>query len=272
MAKSAKATAVMSNPSELEAASLTATELSNEVPTVDPYVGVGHRGDESKLTLLRADEITERDMLIRREVLESDNEIIQSGKWFHFLTRKVRRVFRTMIISGAVMLPLGFLIVPIFGTEGALVHVAGATSAVGEVLFMVGGALNLTAPNDFLKSKGKMLKYAIEVPNHKLARVSGERYEMNTPSYDELYEAFELLNLVNKAHYLSTDSAKELSELVSVRKSKGTLERIEYLKNRVSEQKRLINDYEARITELLASNGDEVKPHQESITKEGAHE
>jgi len=270
MAKSAKATAEMSNPSELEAVSLTATELSNEFSTVDPYVGVGHRGDESKLTLLRADEITERDMLIRREVLESDNEIIQSGKWFHFLTRKVRRVFRTMIISGAVMLPLGFLIVPIFGTEGAIVHVAGATSAVGELLFMVGGVLNLTVTKDFPKSK--MLKYAIEVPNHKLARVSGERYEMNTPSYDELYEAFELLNLAHKAHHLSTDSAKELSELVSVRKNKETLERIEYLKNRVSEQKLLINDYEARIAELLASSGNEVKSRQESITKEGAHE
>lgn len=237
----------------------TATELAENAVISDPHVAIGIRG--KKVVFLRAHEVTEEDMLFRREILERDRDLIESGNWLKGKLRKPRLTSLITGITGIAVLALGVTLNVVmyptlaetdFLNAALLLHV---TAAIGITLsFFSFFDLIETRSVGGQKANALKLAHTLKAPRG-FRRNDGSRYVMNTPNYDELYEAFELLNQVEYSHNRLESISSELLDLVSARKDEKTLAHIAELESDQEKHENLVKDYEDRIAVLLASDG-----------------
>lgn len=93
-------------------------------------------------------------------------------------------------------------------------------------------------------------------------RADGSRYDVNTPSYTELQEAFSLLTQVNSTRGAELRLSSELRNLTNSHKGRKAFSDIENLQQKINNCAESIKNSEKRIAELLGSDGDKGKEEE----------
>lgn len=256
MASANKMQAEAPNDQSLAENERTASELSSDHAIEnDPYVGIGIR-KKRKITLLRASEITEDDLLFPEDALDNVPQGGLTDRWLKRKLRKFSALYWAVALFSLGSLAGGVIMILVGNENSDFNYTAKALIAGGLMncwMYLVG--LLIGGRKMFREYvMEKLAPGALKAPQG-FTRVDGSYYNVNTPSYEELQEAFNLLNKVSSAHEQQKSSEDELKELTKARKDRETLSRIEKLNIEVNECADLIKNSEKRIAELLGSDG-----------------
>lgn len=257
-----------------------ATNLANDLETTSARDYVGYRLVNELVKPLTVDELQDGDYLIDPSHLSEFREVITPQKFEERERRAKRKKRRGVGIVSVIPLTLIAYSILEFSGNGPLWHlmVSGSDSILpvfATILLpaVVGGGIAGTCFMAMESYTNKIDESEIKrIPGLRmteLRRLIGTPYDLNTPSYEELYRA---VSLMNDVKYLSRSRTETREKIEGLRMARKTQEVLKLQKDLQAKLKALgsqIPELEDEIGKILASNGEAKNTVTERTVEHG---